>query len=80
MKAEDIAWIENATKALEEQTFRLDNHSNNLGTVIMIERVRHGMTLGELSDLSGVSKSHLSRVENGKRRPSSKVFKKISGD
>ena len=36
------------------------------------------MTLGELSAVSGVSSSHLGRIERGERFPSARILRKIA--
>lgn len=40
------------------------------GTAIKVMREAHGLTLRQLSALSGVSAAHLSRIERGLREPS----------
>lgn len=42
----------------------------NVGTRLGQIRARRGITLAELSESTGISKSTLSRLENGQRRPS----------
>ena len=37
-----------------------------------------GLTLRQLSQMSGVSSSHLGRIENGGRFPSARILKKIA--
>ncbi|MBA7585151.1 hypothetical protein ES708_27121 [subsurface metagenome] len=50
----------------------------NLGKIIKQQRVMIPMTLGELSAVSGVSLSHLGRIERGERFPSAHILRKIS--
>ena len=50
----------------------------NLGTVVKRQRNRLGLTLVDLADKSGVSISHLSRVEKAQRYPSANVLRKIA--
>ncbi len=38
-----------------------------------------GLTLAKLAELSGVDKSHLGRMENGRRFPSANVLGKLAG-
>lgn len=48
------------------------------GEILRQERVRIPLTLQELSSQSGVSPSHLGRIERGERFPSAGVLKRIS--
>ncbi|MBA7617506.1 hypothetical protein ES703_24821 [subsurface metagenome] len=56
----------------------MSNDEKNLGKLIKTERVMKGMTLLELSGASGVSLSHLGRIERGGRFPSALVLRKIA--
>jgi len=56
----------------------LDNSVNNLGAIIRQRRVTMPLTLQELSAMSGVSPSHLGRIENGGRFPSARILRKIA--
>ena len=51
---------------------------NDLGQIIKQQRIMIPMTLGELSAVSGVSSSHLGRIERGERFPSARILRKIS--
>jgi len=51
----------------------------NLGTILKQQRVAIPLTLQELTDKSGVSSSHLGRIERGERFPSAHVLQKIAG-
>jgi len=51
---------------------------NNLGTIIKRQRVTVPLTLRELADQSGVSPSHLVRIERGERFPSGRILRKIA--
>ena len=57
----------------------IHNNSNNLGKIIKQQRILTQLTLGELADKSGVSSSHLGRVEVGERFPSGRILQKIAG-
>jgi transcriptional regulator with XRE-family HTH domain len=59
---------------LEEMKEKL----NNIGTVIKQQRVMSELTLRQLSDKSGVSPSHLGRIERGERLPSAHTLRKIA--
>jgi transcriptional regulator with XRE-family HTH domain len=49
-----------------------------LGTVIKRQRAIVPLTLVDLAKLSGISTSHLARVERGERYPSARVLRQIS--
>ena len=53
--------------------------NNNLGRIIKQQRILAQMTLRELATRSGVSASHLGRVEMGERFPSAHVLQRIAG-
>jgi len=56
----------------------LDNNGKNLGELIRRRRVMIPLTLQELGAMSGVSPSHLGRIENGGRFPSARILRKIA--
>ena len=56
----------------------MDNNTNALGKILKQQRLRMSLTLRELTDLSGVSASHLGRVERGDRFPSASVLRRIA--
>ena len=59
----------------------MSSHEQNLsdlGRVIKQQRIMSGLTLRQLSDKSGVSPSHLGRIERGERFPSAHILKKIA--
>ncbi len=51
---------------------------SHAGTVLWTYRDNAGLTLEELSKLSGIAKSHLSDMENGKRPIGSRTAKKLA--
>ena len=53
------------------------NDTQNLGTVVKQQRNRLGLTLVDLAAKSGVSISHLSRIEKAQRYPSADILRKI---
>ena len=55
-----------------------NNYRNNLGEVIKQQRVTVSLTLQELAARSGVSSSHLGRIERGERFPSALVLRNIA--
>lgn len=50
----------------------------NLGRILKQQRVSLPLTLRELSAMSGVSASHLGRIERGERFPSGSVLRRIA--
>ncbi len=56
----------------------MSNHEQNLGRLIKQQRVMSELTLRELSDKSGVSPSHLGRIERGERFPSASILRKVA--
>ena len=50
----------------------------NLGQLIKQQRVIKGLTLAELGALSGVSPSHLGRIERNERFPSAAILHRIA--
>ncbi len=52
--------------------------SNNVGRLIKQQRAISELTLRQLSDMSGVSSSHLGRIERGERFPSARILRKIA--
>ena len=55
-----------------------NNNSQNLGRIIKRQRIAIPLTLRELSARSGVSSSHLGRVERGERFPSAHILQRIA--
>lgn len=50
----------------------------NLGSIVRAQRKRLGFSLADLATESGVSVSHLGRIENAQRYPSTTVLSKIA--
>jgi len=59
----------------------MTTHSNgkSLGKIIKQQRILAQLTLRELAGKSGVSSSHLGRVEAGERFPSARILHRIAG-
>ena len=55
-----------------------DYNSQNLGRIIKQQRLISGLTLRELADSSGVSSSHIGRIERGERFPSAHALHRIA--
>jgi len=51
---------------------------NDLGRIIKQQRVMRELTLQKLAEMSGVSSSHLGRIERGERFPSARILRKIA--
>lgn len=56
-----------------------DENSRKLGRIIKQQRLISGLTLRELAASSGVSTSHIGRIERGERFPSAHVLRRIAG-
>ncbi len=54
------------------------NNSENLGRILKQQRIVIPLTLQELATISGISSSHLGRIERGERFPSASVLRKMS--
>lgn len=52
--------------------------SNHLGAILKQQRISLSLTLQELAGKSGVSASHLGRIERGERFPSAHILQKIA--
>ncbi len=55
-----------------------NNYSNHLGKIIKQQRISLPLTLQETAAQSGVSASHLGRIERGERFPSAHILQKIA--
>ena len=51
---------------------------NDLGRIIKQQRITLPLTLQELAATSGVSSSHLGRIERGERFPSAHILRRIA--
>jgi transcriptional regulator with XRE-family HTH domain len=54
------------------------NEQSNLGRILKQQRVSVPLTLQELASQTGVSSSHLGRIERGERFPSARILRKIA--
>lgn len=52
--------------------------TNNLGVILKERREEKGLRLRQLATLSGVSASHITRVEKGERFPSGHILRKLT--
>ncbi len=57
----------------------MDYATNDLGRILKQQRITVPLTLQELAAESGVSSSHLGRIERGERFPSARILRKIAG-
>ena len=55
-----------------------NNYRKNLGRLIKQQRLMVPLTLQELAAMSGVSPSHLGRIERAERFPSASILQKIA--
>lgn len=53
-------------------------NDSNLGRILKQQRISIPLTLQELAVTSGVSSSHLGRIERGERFPSAHILRKIA--
>jgi transcriptional regulator with XRE-family HTH domain len=56
----------------------MDYTNSDLGKIIKQQRVKVPLTLQELAGESGVSSSHLGRIERGERFPSARILRRIA--
>ena len=49
----------------------------NIGQQIAMLRKKHGLTIRELSELSGINSSNISKIENGKYNISIDIIERI---
>ena len=56
----------------------MNDSINNLGRILKQQRISVPLTLQELSSETGVSSSHLGRIERGERFPSARILRKIA--
>ena len=54
------------------------NNGRNLGRIIKQRRITIPLTLREVAKMSGVSSSHLGRIERGERFPSAHILRRIA--
>ena len=54
------------------------DNDNDFGRIIKQQRIALQLTLQQLADMSGVSPSHLGRIERGQRFPSAHILRKIA--
>ena len=65
-------------RSTEPTDYRM-NKKPNISRIIREQRKQKSLSLKQLSRLSGVSISHLGRIEQGLRRPSTRTIQKIVG-
>ena len=53
-------------------------NKNELARILRQQRVMRELTLQQLGEMSGVSASHLGRIERGERFPSAHILRKIA--
>jgi len=55
-----------------------NNNGKNLGRILKQRRLMIPLTLRKMATMSGVSSSHLGRIERGERFPSASILRKIA--
>ncbi len=75
MKSIDFCHLANYNGHREQDVTPTDN---NLGKILKQQRLAVPLTLQELSTASGVSSSHLGRIERGERFPSAHILRRIA--
>jgi transcriptional regulator with XRE-family HTH domain len=63
---------------LDQEVAEAVDDDQRLAAWIRAYRVRRGLTLAQLSELSGVSVGHLSRLENGTRTPTVRLLLQLA--
>jgi transcriptional regulator with XRE-family HTH domain len=63
---------------LANYNYFMDYTNSNLGKILKQQRVTIPLTLQELAAESGVSSSHLGRIERSERFPSARILRKIA--
>ncbi len=56
----------------------INNNGKNLGRILKQRRLMIPLTLRKMATISGISSSHLGRVERGERFPSASILRKIA--
>jgi transcriptional regulator with XRE-family HTH domain len=56
----------------------MEYNGKDLGKILKQQRITVPLTLQELAGESGVSSSHLGRIERGERFPSARILRKIA--
>ncbi len=56
----------------------MTTNNSDLGKILKQQRINVPLTLQELAAESGVSSSHLGRIERGERFPSARILRKIA--
>lgn len=56
----------------------MNDSVSDLGKILKQQRINTPLTLQELAAESGVSSSHLGRIERGERFPSARILRKIA--
>jgi transcriptional regulator with XRE-family HTH domain len=56
----------------------MNDSISNLGKILKQQRIGVPLTLQELASETGVSSSHLGRIERGERFPSARILRKIA--
>jgi len=63
---------------LPQTEARMTDSRNDLCKILKQQRAMMSLTLAELAERSGVSSSHLGRIERGERFPSGRTLRKLA--
>ncbi len=68
------------SNGVKEEVVKMTNNNNGnyLGRILKQRRVMIPLTLRRLAAISGMSPSHLGRIERGERFPSASILRKIA--
>ena len=69
--------IDNLNRGVSKEVTN-DNNDKNLGRMLKQRRLMIPLTLREEATISGISSSHLGRIERGERFPSASILRKIA--
>ncbi len=56
----------------------MDSNKVDFGRMLKRQRIMMSLTLADVANMSGVSASHIGRIEGGKRFPSARVLKRLA--
>ena len=56
----------------------MDSNRSDFGKMLRQQRLMMSLTLADLANMSGVSSSHIGRIEGGKRFPSARVLQRLA--
>ena len=66
------------TENITDNNESMEKNRKGLGEILRQQRLKMSMMVSELARQSGVSPSHLGRIEGGERFPSARVLRKLA--